>query len=562
MVNQAPPGWRDALDNGKALIGRDPAMAAEQARALLRAAPHDREAHALFVAALQASTETPLIRQVRDAIDDDRLNDAVSLLMPHLRERPHDAAALTLLAETAERRGQYPQADRFLREALALAPDFRPARHAMARLYLAQDLYPEAIESADRILAANPGDRQASKIKAAALQASGARDEAATLYAALARDDGDADDWVAYARHLRRQDDDALAIDAYRQAIALAPRKGAAWWGLAELSALDEADGARIDELLTIGVETVADAVAMRFALARLRERQDPAAAFREYDEANYLRRRMLGDEITPLLAEVERSVELFTPAFIERHRDNATPADPCPIFVVGMPLAGCDEVARILGEHRDVELLGQTNHLPALIGEIIGSRWRDGQTSWPALLADLPPGSIAQAGRAYLDRIGLNRRSTRPFFVDSLPNNWAHVGLISLILPGAKIIDVRRDPMALGWANYRHHFAGGHATSYSLAEFGRAYCAYDRLMRHWDAVLPGNVRRVDADALAGDRAAIVHLGEFVGLDTAGWNPAGGQQLATDDGWRMFIPWLEPLRQALGVSPVEPANAD
>lgn len=150
------------------------------------------------------------------------------------------------------------------------------------------------------------------------------------------------------------------------------------------------------------------------------------------------------------------------------------------------------------------------------------------------------------------------------------MPNNFAHVGLIHLILPNATIIDARRHPMATGFSAFKQHFPRGQGFTYDLGELGRYYREYVDLMAHYDAVLPGRVHRVDHKALVGDAASEIRkLLAYCRLDfepaclafrktERAVRTASSEQvrrpLSSDgiDQWRNFEPWLGPLRDALG----------
>ena len=185
------------------------------------------------------------------------------------------------------------------------------------------------------------------------------------------------------------------------------------------------------------------------------------------------------------------------------------------PIFILGMPRAGSTLVEQILSSHSRVE---GTMELPDLISIVRSLEGPNASGNYPQMVANLAPDALAALGRDYLDRTRVARQSDKPLFIDKMPNNWLHAGLIRLILPNAKIIDARRHPLACGFSNFKQHYARGQAFSYDLAHFGAYYADYVRLMAHLDRVQPGAIHRVIHERLVDDperevRALLAYLG-------------------------------------------------
>ena len=193
----------------------------------------------------------------------------------------------------------------------------------------------------------------------------------------------------------------------------------------------------------------------------------------------------------------VQRSKALFTPEFFAERAGMGCPA-PDPIFIVGLPRAGSTLVEQILSSHSEVE---GTMELPDIIAMSRVARRPQDQARGVAV-----PRGAGDARRERFSRVGRavpgrhphrSARRGRPFFIDKMPNNFAHIGLIHLILPNAKIIDARRHPLACCFSNFKQQFARGQNFTYSLEDIGRYYRDYVELMAHFDAVLPGRIHRV-----------------------------------------------------------------
>jgi len=186
--------------------------------------------------------------------------------------------------------------------------------------------------------------------------------------------------------------------------------------------------------------------------------------------------------------------------------------------------------------------------------------------------------------GRQYLDQTRVFRLEGKPRFIDKMPNNWLMAPLIHLMLPNARIIDARRNPMACGFSNFKQHYAYGQAFSYDLGWFGRYYRDYVRLMAHVDRVLPGRVHRlIHEELVRNPDDEIRRLLDYVGVpfeesclrfhetERAVKTPSAEQvrrplSAAGLEQWRNFEPWLGELHRALGdvadLYPAVPDDAD
>ncbi len=205
----------------------------------------------------------------------------------------------------------------------------------------------------------------------------------------------------------------------------------------------------------------------------------------------------------------MQRTKALFTPEFLRARAGCGSPAAD-PIFIVGLPRSGSTLLEQILSSHPLVE---GTMELPDLVGivrDLGGGRPRARTDDYPQSLARLDRAALRALGERYLAQTRIYRKSSAPFFIDKLPNNFAHTGLIHLILPHAKIIDARRHPLGCCFSGFKQHFARGQHFTYSLDEIGRYYHDYVELMAHYDAVLPGRVHRVFYERMIEDTEAEV----------------------------------------------------
>ena len=197
----------------------------------------------------------------------------------------------------------------------------------------------------------------------------------------------------------------------------------------------------------------------------------------------------------------VDMTIDVFGETFLNANAGRGDP-DPAPIFIVGLPRSGSTLIEQILASH---SLVDGTHELRDL-GMVVKADHRLGRFNprYPKSLVDFDPERLRHLGAEYIRRTR-RYRGDRPFFTDKNPNNFVHVGLLHLVLPNAKIIDARRHPLDSCLGSYKQLFAQGQPFSYDLVELGEYYLEYDRLMKHWHEVLPGNVLDVHYEQVVAD---------------------------------------------------------
>ena len=531
-------------------------------------------ADAAYAQQIKASTRDPRLLAPAVALQENKLAVAETLLREHLRRYPTDVAAIRMLAEVGARLGRYADSERLLRRCLELAPGFLAARQNLAMVLLRQQRAAEALEVARELVgrdATNPASRN---LMAAVLSHLGEYDESIRLYeGVLEQYPRQPKVWMSYGHGLKTAGRAAAAIDAYRRATSIAPQLGEVWWSLANLKTFrfEPADLDTMQRQLARDDLAHEDRFHLHFALGKaLEDGGQPAASFEHYAAANQLRRQAVrydADETTGL---VRRSKELFTPEFFASRHEAGCPR-PDPIFIVGLPRSGSTLLEQILSSHSQVEGTMELPDVVALVRELTSVDGdRAERSRYPGVLAPLDAGRLRELGERYLERTRVQRKTGAPYFIDKLPNNWQHAGLIHLMLPNARIIDARRHPMSCGFSVFKQHFARGQHFSYRLEDIGRYYRDYVDLMAHFDAVLPGRVHRVHYEAMVTDTEHEVRrLLDYCGLpfeeaclrfhenDRAVRTPSAEQvrQPIYKDAleqWRQYEPWLDPLREALG----------
>jgi len=504
---------------------------------------------------------------------DGDLDVAESRIRAYLLHHGDEVEGMRLLARIGIARKVFDDAEALLAAVLAAAPDYRAARSEYAEVLVQMQRYPEACGQLEQLLREDPeGRRRYQALLAAAYVGLGRHEAALGLYRGLLQGtSADADLHLYIANTLKTLGRRDEAIESYRTAAALRPGFGDAYWSLANLKTYRFTDEelAVMHKLQADPNIGATDRYHLCFALAKaLEDRQEFAESFRYYELGNALRHaenRYLPEAIE---INTRQQIETCTAAFFAARRGWGAQA-PDPIFIVGLPRSGSTLLEQVLASHSRVEGTQELVHIQQIVARLGGRSPDLENRRYPRILADLNADDFRVLGEQYLAAAS-SYRTGKPYFVDKMPNNFRHLGLIRLMLPNAKIIDARREPMACCFSNLKQLFAKGQEFSYSVGDISRYYRTYLELMHHWDQVLPGWILRVHHEDVVNDLAGSVRrILEFCGLD---FEPqcvdfhrtqrsvvsASSEQVRSPisreglEQWKNFEPWLEPLKSALG----------
>jgi len=518
-----------------------------------------------YRATAQADRELQVIQAARQAGHWERLEQWVK---QRLKRSYDDPIALAQLAEIAARAERYPQAIEVLQHAIELDPGFHMARHQLAYVYLQAQRFDEAATEVAVLLQANPRHLGYRFLQAGVWASLGEYPRAKTWFQeALAEDPRHASGWLGLGHVLRTLGEYSECVHAYRQALQVDPRSGEAYFSLANLKtfAFDPADEAAMLRLVNAGLADD-ERVNVEFALGKWFEDQHQyPKAFAFYQSANQRRKQLI-----PYYAKAHS-------AFIDRLIGFYRAPQPPPqslgeggvIFIVGLPRAGSTLLEQILASHSRIEGTMELPILPRLVRDLVGEREADESPRYPAVLQSLTASDWQALGERYLNDAKRYRQTDRPWFIDKMPNNFTHIGLIRQMLPSARVIDIRRHPMASCFSNFKQHFARGQSFAYDLNDLAQYYLDYVRLMRHFDVVFAGFVQRVIYEDLVDDPEAQVRrllAGIGAGFEAQclqfhqnarAVRTASAQQVREPlnrkglDQWQRFAADLGPLERAL-----------
>ena len=503
---------------------------------------------------------------------DGEIQQAEQVVREYLLKHGDHVEGMRLLAQIGVEHDVLDDAELLLENALRLAPDCHAARYEYAVVLVKRHKHLLAREQMEKLLRIDPDNRIYRTTYATVCMGFGDYERAVPLYRELLREmPEDPELHLSIGHALKTQGKTAEAIAAYRAAARVKADCGDAFWSLANLKTYRFTD----DELARMRAAEAAPATRpidryhLAFAIGKaLEDRAQYAEAFAYYERGNALKKTECRYQpgVTERNTRLQKAV-CTAEFFAARSGFGCTSA--APIFIVGLPRSGSTLIEQILATHSGVEGTMELADIPRMVQELEGRSEDQGEPRYPAVLARLAAEDWRRLGEKYLADTRVYR-SAKDTFIDKMPNNFRHLGLIHLILPQAKIIDARREAMACCFSNFKQLYASGQQFTYSLQDLGRYYRSYVELMTHWETVLPGKILRVQhADVVADLEGSVRRILDFCGLDFEPGciefhrterqvHSASSEQVRQPiyteglEQWRHFEPWLGPLKAALG----------
>ncbi|WP_338466408.1 sulfotransferase [Novosphingobium sp. ZN18A2] len=539
---------------------------------LLAASGRTAEADAARAQADRIAAMPVELVAVSNHLHEGRLLRAEEICRHYLRGHPRDIEGMRLLAEIGSRFGVLEDAEFLLESAVAFAPDNIQLRLDYIQVLRKRQKFTRAREEAEALYRRDPDNPLFQSHLAIESMQTGDYNRAFGLFdAVLEKLPSDPATLTSRGHALKTTGREEDAVSSYRAAAAARPDHGDAWYALANLKTYRFTDS----EIATMREQAerpdiaFMDRVHLSFALGKaLEDRGEYAGSFRHYDQGNALKRKQTRYDADRMTEELKAQAQWCTPELFERHAGMGHDA-PDPIFILGLPRAGSTLLEQILASHSQVDGTLELPNILALAHKLRGRR--AGQSLYPQVLHDLGAEQLTAMGRDYIENTRIHRRGA-PFFIDKMPNNFRHIGLIHLILPNAKIIDARRAPLDCCFSGFKQLFAEGQEFTYGLTEVGRYYADYVDLMLHWDNVLPGKVLRVQHEDVLDDlEGQVRRMLDFLGLPfeqacldfhrtERAVRTASSQQVRQPlnrsgvGAWIPYDEWLGPLRDALASS--------
>ena len=513
----------------------------------------------------------PALLSVRNATAEANLRKAEEICRHFLKQNPTHVEAMRLLADLGVRSEVLDDAEFLLESAIEFEPDNRFARYEYMNVLYRRQKYAQAMDEAKHLLALEPDNAQYQTGYANQCVAIGDFSEALDVYdQVLARFPETAQLHLLRGHALKTVGRTDEAITAYRTTYTTNPRCGDAYWSLANLKTFrfSSDEVAAMSDQEASGELEVEDQVHFCFALGKhFEDNKDYATSFSYYDRGNELRHEQLGFSADLLSSRLALQSKVMSSELFARYAGSGCP-DPDPIFIVGLPRAGSTLLEQILASHSQIDGTQELPNIGALAYQLDGRRAISDQPRYPYCLEDIDASELQKFGEKFLADTHIHRRGA-PFFIDKMPNNFRHIGLIHLILPNAKIIDARRDPLSCCFSGFKQLFSSGQEFTYGLEQIGQYYNDYLSLMEHWDRVLPDKILRIHHEDVVADLESQVRrlldycelpfeqaCVDFHNTERSVRTPSSEQVrqpifTTSLDAYKPYEPWLEPLHRIL-----------
>ena len=502
------------------------------------------------------------------------LEPAESLIRAYLLQHGDHVEAMRLLARIGIAHKVYDDAELLLAAVLERAPGYRLARQEYAGVLFELHRFDEGRREIERLLKDDPENRALKTQFALSCVGLGEHERAIGLYQALlTQTPVDADLHLSIGHALKTLGLTSEAITSYQRAASCRADFGDAYWSLANLKTyrFSEEELAQMRRSLEAPGTAAVDRYHLCFALGKaLEDRGEYEQSFRYYERGNELKHAEIRYRPGHIESNTRWQIKVCTPELFAARRGWGAP-DPDLILIVGLPRSGSTLLEQILASHSKVEGTTELPNIQQLVTRLRGRDPDPGNPRYPPILARLSEGDLRTLGEQYLNNTRVYRAAGKPFFIDKNPNNFRHLGLVHLMLPNARIIDARREPMGCCFSNLKQLFAQGQEFTYSIEDIARYYRTYLELMRHWDRVLPpGRILRVYHEDVVEDlEGNVQRLLDYCHLDfepqcltfyetRRSVRTASSEQVRQAiyreglDQWKHFEAWLGPLRDALG----------
>lgn len=523
----------------------------------------------------------PALLAVTELMHDGKTIKAEQLCRHFLQQNKRHIDGMCLLAKIGIKLKIYDDAEFLLASALALDPSNIHARSQYLNLLIRLGKYKTAEQQVEKLLVEQANNLSFKMAKATVLTGLGKIEEAIILFGQVIEHASAQTNvqgiqvsgfYLQLGHALKAKGDIEKAVTAYQKAYQLNPSYGDAFWSLANTKTYRFSDEeiAKMQSQQGCKDLTLIDRVQLHFATGKaFEDKQEYNHAFHAYQQGNKLQHAHNGFDINKIEQQVAEQMKYCT-AQLFKNRGDLGLNLPDPIFIVGLPRAGSTLLEQILASHSQVDGTMELHNILGLASRLRGRNQSNKDNQYPKNLSEINQDYFKRFGQQFIDETRVYREQA-PLFIDKMPNNFLHIGLIRLILPKAKIIDARRSPMACCFSGFKQLFAEGQDFSYNLEDIGRYYQAYVKLMAHWDKVLPGFVLKVNhEDVVDNLESQVRRMLDFCGLEfeqscldfhktKRNVKTPSSEQVrqpiykSATEQWRHFEPYLVPLKKVLNL---------
>ena len=468
----------------------------------------------------ELKTLPPYLMAAQSAFYEGKIAKAERLTRDFLIKQPSHIPAMRLLAKIAIKLNILEDAQVLLSSAVDMAPHSTDLQLELIQVLQQRQLFDQAYTLAQGLFASHPHLPLAELALANQCVAIGQTEQAIPHFdSVLAQLPTHAPVFVQRGHAYKTIGQPDAAITDYLKACELKPDFGDAYWSLANLKTFSF-DNALINTMMKVVTQPhvqAMDKYHICFALGKaFEDKGDYAQSFSFYEQGNDLKHAQLNYQAVETSQHMQAQIEHCPAEIFAQVLSTCNDSDP--IFIVGLPRAGSTLIEQILASHPLIEGTSELPNILALARKLTGRYKSD--NAYPANLAGFSEAELTNWGQSYINDTQIHRTQNTPYFIDKMPNNFRHLGLIKKILPNAKIIDARREPIACCFSGYKQLFAEGQEFSYQLSDISQYYDDYVALMAHWETCFGESILRVQHEELVADlEGEVRRLLDFIGVD-------------------------------------------
>ena len=449
----------------------------------------------------------PELKSVSSFIYEGKYKKADHLCRDFLKNHPHHIEAMRLLAKIGKELHVYDDSEFLLESCLMFDKDNFDVALDYIDVLIKRQKYAKALEEAEKLYTKDKDNLRFMIAYAVTLQQTNKQEEALELYNKILNIDKKNPEILVSKGHLQKTFGDLKgSIYSYKKSYKIDQYYGDAYWSLANLKTYEFND----EEIMQLEKMTQDEfindneKIYMSFALGKaFEDRGEYDKSFTNYQNGNSLKKEFTKFDSKLFDEECKNQKEVCTRDLFDSKANWGLETKE-PIFVLGLPRVGSTLIEQILASHSMVEATHELPNILALSHKLNLRKVQEKTSRYPEILLSLSAPQLKMIGEQYIKDAEIFR-TNKPFFIDKMPNNFRHIGLIKLILPNAKIIDIRRNSMSACFSCYKQLFAEGQEFTYDFGDLAGYYNNYVELMEHWNQVLPNQILSIKYEDLVND---------------------------------------------------------
>ena len=449
----------------------------------------------------------PELKSVSSFIHEGKLKKADHLCRDYLKNKPHDIEAMRLLAKIGKELHIYDDSEFLLESCLVFDKDNTDVALEYVDVLIKRQKYAKALGEAEKLYKKDEKNLQFMIAYAVTLQQTNRQEKALNIYNKVLEVDKNNPDVLLSKGHLLKTFGNVKeSIKSYKSSYKIDKYFGDAYWSLANLKtyAFSDQEIKSLEKMVKDIYLNENEKTYMHFALGKaFEDSKDYQKSFHHYKAGNDIKKQNIKFDLKVFDEECINQKEVCTGDLFEAKKGWGNDSIE-PIFILGLPRVGSTLLEQILASHSMVEATHELPNILAISHKLNLRKALEKSSRYPDILLSLSAPQLKMIGEQYINDAAIFR-SGKKYFIDKMPNNFRHIGLIKLILPNAKIIDIRRSSMSACFACYKQLFAEGQEFTYDFKDLAGYYNNYVELMDHWNKVIPNQILSINYEDLIND---------------------------------------------------------